>query len=132
MKIKQLVIIVMLMLGVALFSSGCQSLKSGYQSLGSQMVNVMYGRSGVFVTNNYSGYRLHVICSNGQEVDMNTGDTMQFLTAGFVNYDNMWLKAKFYTLSGTYAGYDERIFGVYYYRGNAEPQVWAPRLNPVQ
>jgi hypothetical protein len=125
MKIKQLVIIAMLMLGAAFFSAGCQS-------LGSQVVNVMYGRSGVFVTNNYSGYRLHVICSNGQEVDMNTGDTMQFLTAGFVNGDNMWLKAKFYTMSGTYAGYDERTFDVYYYRGNASPQSWSPRLNPVQ
>jgi hypothetical protein len=125
MKTKNLVIAALLMLSVALFSSGCQT-------LGSQVVNVMYGRSGVFVTNNYAGYRLHVICSNGQEVDMNTGDTMQFLTAGFINGDNMWLKAKFYTLSGRYAGYDERTFGVYYYRGGASPQSWAPQLNPVQ
>ncbi len=125
MKTKNIVIIAVLMLSAAFFSVGCQT-------LGDRVVNVMYGRSGVFVTNNYAGYTLRVICSNGQEAVLNTGDTMQFLTAGFVNGDNMWLKATFTTLSGKYAGYDERTFGVYYYRGSASPQSWAPRLNPVQ
>jgi hypothetical protein len=124
MKTKHMIVIALLMLGIAFLSTGCQT-------LGNRVVNVMYGRSGVFVTNNYAGYRLHVLCSNGQETTINTGDTMQFLTAGFVNGDIMWMKATFLTADGKYAGYDETRFHVYYYNGGTFVRTWDPYLRPL-
>lgn len=120
MKIKYTVIVTLLGLGMTLFS-GCQS-------LGGKVVNIMYGRSGVFVTNNYEGLVIHVTASNGSNANIRTGDTMQFVTAGFVNNDIMFLEAKFYDSSGKYVGYDNLRVCVYYYNGAPFVKTWDPYL----
>jgi hypothetical protein len=120
MKIKYIVIVSLLGIGMTLLS-GCQN-------LGGKVVNMMYGKSGVFVTNNYEGFVIHVTASNGSAVNIRTGDTMQFITAGFINGDVMFLEAKFYDLSGKYVGYDSVSFWVYYNNGRTFVRTWDPCL----
>lgn len=124
MKTKKMLIVALLVLGTTFLSTGCQS-------VGSWTVNQLYGRSGVFVTNNYADYTLKVLCSNGQEATLRTGDRAQFLTSGFVNGNEILMTAKFYDASGAYAGYDEERFRVYYYNGAPFVRTWDPYLRPL-
>jgi hypothetical protein len=120
MKIKYIVIVSLLGIGMTLLS-GCQN-------LGGKVVNMMYGRSGVFVTNNYEGFVIHVTASNGSTANIRTGDTMQFITAGFINGDVMFLEAKFYDSSGKYEGYDKLRVRVQYNNGKTFVRTWDPCL----
>jgi hypothetical protein len=97
--------------------------------LSSGCVGMMYGRSGVFVTNNYADMSIVVATNNGMAGRVETGQTLQVVTAGLLNGDRMLVTAKFYDKTGEYVGYDSREFRVYYRNGSPFVEHWDPRVH---
>jgi hypothetical protein len=113
-KIVSLFFVSLLLLSGLFLSSGC--------------VGAMYGRSGVFVTNNYADMSIVVATNNGMAGRVETGQTLQVITASLLNGDRMLVTAKFYDKTGNYIGYDEQEFRVYYRNGSPFVKHWDPKL----
>jgi hypothetical protein len=117
-----------LMLVVLFLSSGCAS--TG-KFMG-KFVELGYGRSGVFVSNNYKDITLRVWTNNGlQGFPVKFGETAQVITAGLINGDTLRLEAKFYDQSGKYIGHDIAEFYVWYYNGRPFVRSWDPAFVPA-
>lgn len=96
------------------------------------VVNMLYGRSGLFVKNNYQKFVLVINTNNGQSVRLETGQSAQILTIGLTNGDEMSAQADFYTKDGVYVGYDDYTTRVYYRNGSPFVRRWEPNLREVR
>jgi hypothetical protein len=113
------------LLVLMLAASGCGHLDT---KMGGVVVGALYGRSGVFVTNDYEDAVIEVNANNGASIRIGLGQTAQLYSAGLLQGDRMFVMAKFYDKAGHYLGSDSRTFTVYYGNGGPWVKDWVPTL----
>lgn len=120
MKVNKLSILAVLA-AAFLLASGCATLDG-----------VMYGNSGVFVSNQYEDLVLEVQTNNSQFAVVPVGQPTAFRTHGLVNGDTMLLTAVFKDKDGKIVGTDEDTVRIYYHNGAPFVRTWTPQLKGLK